>query len=439
VLSEILIIFALVVANGFFAGAEIAVVTLRLSRLKELADTGDTSARAVLALRQEPERFLATVQIGITVVGATAAAFGGASIAARIEPAIARLSWLAEHAEALALGLVVVSVSFLSIVLGELVPKSLALRAGERLALFIGRPLLGLAWLARPFVWILTKSSNILLKPFGDRTSFTEARHSLEELHQLVDEAMQAGTVDPAAAEIVSRALTFPELSAGDVMIPRSEVVMVRADVSREELRRLLLEHSHTRMPVYEENMDNVVGCISVKDVLALAWEQQLIVLADLIRPAYFVPASKRAVDLLHAMRRDRAPFAVVVDEQGGMSGIVTIEDLTEELVGEIFSEHDPHVPQLVASEADGSYTVAGMATIREINRALRVGLPTDGEWNTVNGLCVALAGHIPVVGERLVTAKGHELVVLEASPRRVASVRLIPAPGASSFPPASS
>ena len=425
ILTEVLIILALVLANGLFAGSEIALVALRKSRLQELVESGRSGAKAALLLKERPERFLATVQIGITVVGATAAAFGGASIAVRLEPLLGTVGWLAPHAEEVALGLVIALVSYLSIVVGELVPKSLALRAAEKYSLLVGRPLLALSWLARPLVAFLTASSNIVLRPFGDRTNFTETRHSAEELQQLVEEAMEAGTVHPRAGEIAARALEFPELTAADVMVPRPEVVLVPRHAPWDDVRRILLEHTHSRMPVYEDRIDNVVGYVAVKDLLALAWEQKLILLEDVMRPPYFVPESQRAVDLLQNMRSRRIPFAIVVDEQGGMSGIVTIEDLLEELVGEMFSEHAEQVPQLVRRQPDGSAIVSGVAPIREVNRELDIELADEGDWTTVAGLCLALAGHIPSQGETIKLPNGLLLEVVDASPRRVRAVRI--------------
>jgi len=425
VFTELSIILALVLANGFFAGAEIAVVALRRTRIQELADQGRGGARAVLALRDRPERFLATVQVGITVVGATAAAFGGESIATRLTPKLERIDWIGEHAEGVALALVVAGISFLSIVVGELVPKSLALRGAERYALLVGQPLLALSWLARPLVWLLGASANLLLKPFGDRTTFTETRHSADELQELVEEATKAGTIHPEAGEIASRALELPELTVADVLVPRQDVLAIPRHAPPEVVRRILLEQTHSRMPVYEERIDNIVGYISVKDMLAMAWDQKLIVLEDVMRPAYFVPESKQAVELLKDMRTRHMPFAIAVDEQGGMSGIVTMEDLLEELVGEIFSEHAHDVPQLIKKEEDGSAIVSGMTPIREINRALGIELPEEGAWTTVAGLCLAISGRIPAVGEVLRLPSEITLEVLDASPRRVRAVRI--------------
>jgi putative hemolysin len=425
ILSEVLVILVLIVANAFFAGAEIAVVASRRSRIQELADEGRGSARAVLSLREQPERFLATVQVGITVVGATAAAFGGARLAEHIEPLLTQVSWLSAHAEGVALGLVVAAVSFLSIVIGELVPKSLALRGAETYALWVSRPLVLLALVARPLVWLLSSSANVLLKPFGDRTTFTESRYSAEELRQMVEESMQAGSIHPEAGEIATRALELPELTAADVMVPRQGVVAIPRSADREELRRILLEHTHSRMPVYEQRIDNVVGYVAVKDLLALAWDGKVIILEDVIRPAFFVLESRSALELLRDMRARHQPFAVIVDEHGGMSGIVSMDDVLEELVGEMFSEHETKSVEFIVEQSDGSALVDGLTPIREINRALKLELSSDGSWTTVAGLVLAVAERIPAAGEKFELPDGVVLEVIDVSARRIRSVRI--------------
>ena len=428
-LGELLIILLLIAVNGVFSGAEIALVSVRRIRVQQLVEEGRPGAVAVKALRDEPEEFLATVQIGITVVGATAAAFGGASLANRIEPLVGRVQGLAPFAQEIALGVVVAGISYLSIVFGELVPKSLALRAAEAYALFIAQPLRAIAWLARPLVWLLTASSNLVLRPLGDRTTFTEARHSAEELQQLVEEAAQAGTVSPGIGALAARALEFEELIASDVMVPRQQVVMLPRQATHEEIRRILLEHTHNRMPVYEGDVDHVVGYVSVKDLLHVAWEERLFVLDDVLRPAWFVPQSKRAVDLLEEMRARRTPIAIVVDELGGTSGIVTLEDLVEELVGEIFSEHEAPPQSAVIVEPDGSALVRGETPVREVNRALDVELPEDGDWTTIAGLVIARAARIPQKGDVVTLDDGTRLEVVDATARRVRMLRLHRAP----------
>jgi len=410
---------ALVAANGVFAGAEIAIIALRKTRLSQLVEEQRPGARAVQQLRDAPERFLATVQIGITVVGATAAAFGGASLARRIAPTLEAVPGLARYSEQLALALVVALVSFLSLVLGELVPKSLALRGAERYALLVGQPLLGLATLARPMVWLLTAASNAVLRPFGDRTTFAESRLSAEELEQLVDEAGRVGALDAPTAEIASRALAFRDLTAGEVMVPRSRVVALPRDASAADLKRLVLEEGRSRMPVYQGSLDNVVGYVMAKDLAAMAWERELIVLEDLIRPVHFVPESAKAVQVLRDLQRRRTQIAVVVDEHGGVAGLLTLEDLVEELVGEILGERE-EPEALFQREPGGTALVRGDAPIREVNRALDLDLPEGDGFTTVAGLSIALAGAVPERGTRLTTGQGTQLEVVDASPRVV-------------------
>jgi putative hemolysin len=422
--TELIVILALVLANGIFSGAEIAVVALRRSRIDELAEDGDKGARAVLALREDPERFLATVQIGITVVGSSAAAFGGASLAGQLAPLLASFEPLAAHADALALGIVVACISYLSIVLGELVPKSLALRGAERYALAIARPLQGLSWLFKPLVGLLSRSANLVLKPFGDQTTFTEARHSAEELQQLLEDARKAGMVDESAAEIATRALELPELTAADVMVPRQDVVMIAFGASFDELKSALGGHVHSRLPVYQDNVDNVVGYVSTRDVLSALLEGRQPKIGELMRRAYFVPETMHVVRILLEMRERHLPFAIVVDEAGGTAGIVSIEDLLEELVGEIWSEHVSTANALIEREGADSALVSGLTPVREVNRALELELPEDGTWLTIAGLYLAHAGRIPAQGECL-TLDGVTLEAAEVSPRRIRSVRI--------------
>ncbi len=428
-MTELLIILALVLLGGVFAGAEIALVALRRTRLRELVEEGRPGARSALALREQPERFLATVQVGITVVGTAASAFGGYAIAQAITPAVSRVTGLTDHAHDVALAIVVTGISYFSIVLGELVPKSLALRHAERYALWIGKPLLMLSWIARPIVWLLSTSANLLLRPLGDATNFTETRHSVEELQQLVEEAAKAGTLHPQASEIANRALELPELRVSDVMVPRHQAVLLPRDITAQQLHAIVRDHPHTRLPVYDGQLDNVIGYVSMKDVLRLSLEGKELVLSEVIRPSYFVPESKRALELLQEMRERRMKFAIVVDELGGVAGVVTFEDLVEELVGDVFSEHSQPPPPPVSEQPDGTVLVNAALPVRELNRALGMELPEDGKWHTLAGLSLAMAGRVPSPGEIFTLDSGIKLEMVDVSPRRVRSVRLHRAP----------
>ena len=423
--SELLIVVGLLMVNGLFAGAEIAVLSVRKTRMREFIRRKDRRALAVKALRDQPERFLATVQIAMTTLGTTAAAIGGARMEHGMEPMFEAIGF-GSFAVTASFITVVAMVVFLELVIGELVPKSLGLRYSDRYSFFVARPLLVLAQFMRPLVWHLTQVSNRVLRFVGDKTTFTETRLSRDELQQLVEEAAKTGSVDPRASEIASRALGFGEVTVAEVMVPRNRVVALRRSAPPAEVQRVILEEGHSRMPIYDGSIDNIVGYVVARDVLALAWEQGLVVLEDILRPPHKVPESTRALDLLREMQRRRTQMAVVVDDNGGLSGLVTTEDLIEELVGDIMSEDD--VPeQFFTREPAGTILVQGWASVRKVNRDLHLDLPVGKDRTTIAGLCMSLAQAIPQAGERLTTDNGTVLEVVEASPRRVRRVRVHP------------
>lgn len=423
---QLAIAAALVLANGVLAGAEIAIIALHRTQLASLVRSGSRAARAVEMLRDDPERFLATVQIGLTLASTTAAVLAGQALTGVIAESAQGVPWLAPYAEVVGVASVIAAVSFLSLVFGELVPKSLALRAAAGYALAMGRPLHLLSRLLAPVVWVATRTSNLLLGLFGDETSFTESRLSPDELAHLVDEAARTGTVHPEAGEIAVRALDFGDVVVGTVMVPRTRVIALSIDATPEEVRRVLLEENHSHLPVFRGTLDDVVGVVSTNDVLALAWERELIVLHDLLRPPHFVPESMRAADVLRELQRERLQFTVVVDERGGTAGIVTLKDLLEELVGELFGRSE-RPAEHVRLQPDGSYVVPGNMAVRDANRELPFVLPESEDFATVGGLATSLAGRLPANGDRLVTDDGVTVEVVDASPRRVRWVRVRP------------
>jgi putative hemolysin len=428
--TELVVLLVLVAVNGLLAGAEIATVTLRKTRLQELVDEGRESARAVARLRAQPERFLATVQIGITVVGAAAGAFGGDTVAGRLAPRLEALPWagpwLAPYAHQLAFAVVVMGISFLSLVLGELVPKSLALMAPERYALLVARPLLVLSSLARPIVWVLTTSSNLVLKVFGDKTSFTEARMSADEIKAMIEEASTHGGIDERASAIASRAIEFADLDVGDVLVPRQRVVGIERTATLDEIRRVVVSSGHSRLVVFDPDIDRIVGSLSVRDLFL----RSDATVTELMRPVCLVPASVKAVELLHRLQSKGIHMGVIIDEHGGTVGIVTREDLIEELVGKMLDaegEAAQHVARATArlQQAEGVIEVAAVATVRDLNREFDLALPEGDDWITVGGLCVARLGRIPVAGERVVLDDDTVITITDASARRVRSVRI--------------
>jgi putative hemolysin len=419
--TELLVLLALVLVNGLFSGAEIAIVTVRKTRVEQLAEEGRRGAKAIAQLRANPERFLATVQIGITVVGAAAAAYGGDTLANRLTPLLEPA--LGEHAHQVAFALVVAGISYLSLVLGELVPKSLALRAGESYALLVARPLLGLASLARPLVWLLTKSSNTVLKVFGDSTSFTEARVSSDELKAMLEEAGEVGALHPRIGEIAARAVDFNELKAKDVMVLRTQIRSLSKDATIDELRHFARDVVHSKIPLFDGDSDNIVAHVHVRDAFTSPDAHAL--LSTLSRPVRFVPESMRAIDILQSFQCQGTELAIVVDEHGCTAGLLTREDLAEELFGELRLPMTAASPE-IQRQPDGSVIVAGATEVREVNRALHLRLPELDDWSTIGGMCVAIAGRIPLKGELISVPNGPTIEIVDASPRRVRAVRVL-------------
>lgn len=426
--QNLAILLALTLVNAFFAGAEIAIVAVRRTRLDELAASGSRGARLAARLRANPERFLATVQVGITVVGVAAGAFGGAVLEAPVAAVLGKVG-LAAAAEEVAFVVVVAFVSVLSIVVGELVPKSLALRHAEAVALWVSHPLALLASAARPIVWFLTASSNLVLRPFRDKTNFTEARLSPEELLQLVDEATEAGTMDKDAGEIASRAIELGSLRAFSVMVPRTGIAWLTETDSPERVTRVLGERPHARYPVLDAS-EQPLGYVLAREVYAQLLAGALDLRA-LLRPIPTFPETVPAVVVLRTLQKARSEIGLLLDESGAPAGLVSIETLVEELFGEIAAEHEVLRPSVVR-QRDGSVVVRGDTPVHEVNREFGLELPIAASSSTVGGLVLAARGGFPSAGESVALPSGVTAEVREVSSHRVLSVRLV-------FPRASS
>ncbi len=426
-LDEIAVILTLIALNGVFAGAEIAILAMRKTRIQQLADRGSRAGLALLALRAEPERLLATVQIGVTVMGATAAAYGAVAFAEPLSAVIAEA--LGPGAYPIGFALVVAGISFAMLVLGELVPKSLALRASEMYALFVGRALLGLSTLLRPAIWVLTGASNFVLRWFNDETTFSETRLSPEELRSVVQEAAQAGSLDERTGEIAARAFDFDQLSVAAVMVPQGAIAAIARDASAETLRRLLRESDHQRYPVYDGDESQMVGYVRARDALVhLDRHDDAVDVEAFLRPALFLPATARASSGLRELQRNRTQLAIVVDEHGDVAGIVTLQDFASELVGDFFKE-DQEPAATIVREDGGTALVPGELPVHEANRELGLALPESDRWSTVAGLVLSRSGRMLDPGESVSLEGGARLEVVDASSRRVLRVRVHPRP----------
>jgi putative hemolysin len=427
-LEAILVAF-LIVLNGFFSGSEIALISARRSRIQQLAKEGDARATRVVAMQEDPDRFLATVQVGVTFVGTLASAVGGAAAVRALSPLIAEVPvpLASSIAEPLALGIVVVSITYATLILGELVPKSLALRHSVPLALAVSGVLDGLARAASPVVRFLTASNRFVLRLLGQRGAAERAFISEEEVKHMVEEGREQGVFDQTEQELIHSVFEFTEASVKDVMIPRPRIQAIDVETPVEEVLAQIVEAGKSRYPVYRNSLDEVLGILYDKDLFRLLAEKKPIVLSQVVRPAFFTPETIRVSRLLKAMQRRRMPMALVVDEYGGLEGLVTIEDLIEEIVGEIEDETDRD-DQAVRRLRDGSYIVDASISIHDLADQHSLVFPESAEYETLAGFMITQLQRVPRGGE-IVNYEGWRLTVVDMDGRRINRVKIEPRP----------
>lgn len=427
-MAEILIILLLIVTNGLLAGTEIAVLSVRRPLLMSQAEAGDKQAKSVLRLLDNPNAFLSTIQVGITLVGIVAGAFGGASIVTHLAPYLSTLPLpdAEVYAEPVAFGLVVLGITYLTLVIGELVPKRLALSHPERIARAMARPMRFVAIITRPVVWLLSQSTDALLRPLG-----VGARHphtvTEEEVRYLVAEGARTGVFVPAEKEFVDRIFSFADRSVVDVMRPRPDVVGIDIDDPIESTRETVLSSGMSRFPVYRDNLSEVVGILHAKDLLSAEGSTSI---EPLLREALFVPETKSLLAMLKSFQDTRSHIAIVINEFGGTEGIVTLEDVLEEIVGEIRDEYDLEEPSFVHRE-DGSMLADGSLSLFDLKEELGIehleGEDTR-EFRTLGGFVMAYLRRVPEEGD-LVEVSGYSFEVVDMDGLRVDKVLVTPHP----------
>lgn len=402
---ELVIVLLLIVANGFFAGAELAIVTVRRGRIAQLAAEGSRRAKVVEELLADPHRFLATVQIGVTLVGTMASAVGGAAAIEVIKPLIQQVPVrvISNAAAPLSLLLVVGFIAYLSLVIGELVPKALALEHSERIALLVARPIRFLARVGGIAVFILTLSSRTVLRLLGIRATGEQAFITKEEIQQMVAEGRETGAVSSSEQEFIRNVFEFSETQVREVMVPRPRIVGLDLEQGREQILKIVLESQYSRFPVFRGEIENVIGFVHGKDLLGLAVKGPDFDLESILREPLFVPEAKMVNDLLREMQRRHLHMAMVVDEYGSLEGVVTTEDLLEELVGEIEDEHDEAKSKRIQRLKDGSYLVDALLSLHDLEDLLEVRFPERTPYETLAGLILSELGHFPVEGEQTV------------------------------------
>jgi putative hemolysin len=401
---ECAIILGLILVNGFFAGAEIAVLTARRSRLEQAAEGGSRAAKAALALLSDPSRFLSTVQVGITGVGTFAAAYGGVSLVAKLESRFhaSSLPLVAQHGEGIALALVGGTIAFASLVLGELIPKRVALAFAEPLAQLVAVPMLFLSTIARPLVAGLGLLTTGVLRAFRIDPEL-ETAVSLADIEHLVEEGREQGLLQSTEHDVLLETLQLGRRRVRDIMRPRIDIDAVDVETLPEEVAGVAAMSGFSRLPVYEGDLDHVVGFIYNKDLLLELHLKRKIELRRMLRQPLFIPENLTLERLLVLFRERHAQLAIVLDEFGGTEGLVTIEDVLEEIVGEIHDEHRHDESQMIVPRADGTWLVDGQLRLHELLEQLPPGtrLPAKTtEANSVAGLVLEQLGVLPKAGD---------------------------------------
>ena len=424
-LLPIIVLVILIFINAFFAAAEISVISLSEAKLRKQAEDGDKKAKKLLTLMQSPDRFLSAIQIAITLAGFLSSAFAADSFA---DPLV---RWLIEDVgftaipqnalNTIVVVIITIILAYFNLVLGELVPKRLGMKKTEKVARATVGLVSGVARVFRPLIWFLSKSTNAVLRLMGIDPSAEEEEVSEDEIRMMVDLGEEQGAIEATEKELIENIFEFNNTTAEDVMVHRTDMVMLWVDDTAEEIINTIRESGMSRFPVYEENADDIVGILSTREYLLNAQLAHPKTLRELLRPAYFVPESVRTDVLFRDMQSKKVHLSIVVDEYGGTSGLVTLEDLLEEIVGNIYDEFDPQEEKDIEQLEENLWKIAGSCSLDQVAEALDIEFDDDEESDTLGGLVYTQLSMIPEDGTQLeVDTHDLHIKVTEITDRRV-------------------
>lgn len=402
IILEVLIILVLVIANGIFAMAEISIISVRKTRLQELANRGHPKARVALELSNSPNRFLSTVQVGITLIGILAGAFGGATLSKSLATYIALIPGLETGSQAIALGIVVVGITYLSLIVGELVPKRLGLSNPEKIAIHIAKPMHVLSAIASPIVHLLSASTEAIVRLLGVEHANAEPLVTEEEIKVLVRQGAEAGMFEAAEQDMVERVFRLGDQSVGNLMTPRLDIVWLDLSDSIEVNRQKMINSHHTRFPVCHDSLDNVLGVLNATDVLTQSLANEPLDFTALLKQPLFIPASTRALRVLELFKQSVTHIAFVVDEYGVVQGLVTLNDVMEVIIGDVPFADQPHELPAVQRD-DGSWLIDGLLPIEKFKEIFNINvLPGEdqGSYQTLGGFVITFLGRIPAAAD---------------------------------------
>jgi putative hemolysin len=433
-MTDLLVVVTLILVGGFFAASEIALITVKRHRLSQLSDDGRRGAATARRLTEDPSRFLATIQIAITFLGFLAGAVGASAFSVHLAELIDDIPWtpLQDAAGTVAFVIVTLIIALASIIVGELVPKTLALNFPERLALFVAAPISFLQSILSPIVWLVTRISALLVRLLGGTERPQGGYLSTEELKMLVETGSEQGGIEEEEKEMIHGVIELGDKRVHEVMVPRIGIRAINVDDSLDELLDMIIRAGHSRLPVFEESLDNIVGILYAKDLLPYlkgnGFANGDIDLRKLVRTPVYVPESKPVDDLLHEMQAAKRHIAIVVDEYGGTAGLVTMEDVVEEIVGEIQDEYDREDPMVedISTDEELAYRIDGRVSMDDLRDLFALSdddEPDEDAYDTIGGFVVHRVGRIPLPGAEIPFRDDVVLEVESAEPRRVARV----------------
>lgn len=424
--TQMLVIFLLIGLNAFFAASEMAIVSVRHSRIKPLVDEGKKAAVLVGRFLEEPSKLLATIQIGITFAGFLASAIGAQTLSAGLTRFLIGMNipGISGSAAWISTFIVTSVIALFTLILGELVPKRMALAQSEKIALKVAGPINFFSKIAYPAVKFLTFSTNLIVKLMGGPVKATGDQITEEEIRLMINVGEEKGIFQETETEMINSIFEFDDTVAKEVMTPRTDIIAFGSEATREEILEVIVEENFSRIPVYEESIDNIIGILYVKDLFTMIknnieWEVSL---KDIIRPAHFVPEYKKIDELFKEMQKSKTHIAVVIDEYGGTAGIITIEDLLEEIVGNIFDEYDDVVLDYEKID-DNTYIVSGMLDIGDVNDILDSDIQED-EFDTISGMLLSHSGKMPEVGYELIIGNIY-FRIEEVDDKRISKIRI--------------
>jgi putative hemolysin len=400
IIPQLILIALLVLLNAFFAAAEIALVSVRKTRIKQLAEEGDSRAKVVQLLLDRPTNFMATIQIGVTLVGFLASAFAAVNLAEYPTRWLSSLHVPFTTAKAVSVFVITMMIGFFTLVVGEIAPKNLAMQRAEKFALAVAGPIRLLSYIMLPAVKVVGFVADLVVRPFGLHATFTSPVLTEEELKMLVQAGEEEGVIEVEEKEMIHSIFDFTDTVARQVMKPRTDIHAASITSTLDELLDVITTTGHSRIPIYEENIDNIVGIVHAKDLLPiLRQDKRLLDIRTVMREAYYIPETKDVDELLAEFKLGNIQMAIVRDEYGGTAGLVTVEDLLEEIVGEIRDEYDIEEPLIQVIDEDHA-TVSARMNIDELNDEMGFDIPESEEYETIGGFVFDIFGRQPAEGE---------------------------------------